>query len=123
MLGAPDGLGPGIRCTFRPRTADADHRPLTGEGMFSPSVRSRWATAMPAVAMMLRTLVAPAGAAWGGPADARSGLPLNRGVDQRVADFTLKDVASERPVSLYSFVGKKAIVLVFLGTDCPVGNL
>ena len=72
--------------------------------MFSPSVRSRWATAMPAVAMMLSTLIAPAGAALGGPVDARSGLPLNRGVDQRVADFTLKDVASERPVSLYSFM-------------------
>ena len=42
---------------------------------------------------------------------------------QRVADFTLKDVASDRPVALYSFIGKKAIVLVFLGTDCPVGNL
>ena len=58
-----------------------------------------------------------------GPADSKSELPVDRGVMQRVADFTLKDVATDRPVSLYSFVGKKAIVLVFLGTDCPVGNL
>ncbi len=62
-------------------------------------------------------------ATYAGPADSKSELPVNRGVMQRVADFTLKDVATDRPVSLYSFVGKKAIVLVFLGTDCPVGNL
>ena len=58
-----------------------------------------------------------------GPVDARAELPVDRGVMQRVADFTLDDVATGRPVSLYSFVGKRAIVLVFLGTDCPVGNL
>ena len=58
-----------------------------------------------------------------GPADSKTELPVDRGVMQRVADFTLKDVASDRPVALYSFIGKKAIVLVFLGTDCPVGNL
>ena len=62
-------------------------------------------------------------ATYAGPADSKSELPVDRGVMQRVADFTLKDVATDRPVSLYSFVGKKAIVLVFLGTDCPVGNL
>jgi thiol-disulfide isomerase/thioredoxin len=50
-------------------------------------------------------------------------LPLDRGLNQRVADFVLKDVATDRPLALYSFVGKKAIVLVFLGTDCPVGQL
>src|SRR5579883_731279 len=91
--------------------------------MFRPSLPSPRATAMPAVAMMLSILMATAGAARGGPADAQSGLPLNRGIDQRVADFTLKDAASGRSISLYSFIGKKAIVLVFLGTDCPVGNL
>ncbi len=58
-----------------------------------------------------------------GTADSKTELPADRGVMQRVADFTLKDVTTDRPVSLYSYVGKKAIVLVFLGTDCPVGNL
>jgi peroxiredoxin len=58
-----------------------------------------------------------------GPADSKSELPVDRGINQRVADFTLKDVTTDRPMSLYSFIGKRAIVLVFLGTDCPVGNL
>jgi peroxiredoxin len=68
-------------------------------------------------------LTATRGGAVGGPADSKTELPVDRGIMQRVADFTLKDVASDRPVSLYSFIGKKAIVLAFLGTDCPVGNL
>jgi peroxiredoxin len=58
-----------------------------------------------------------------GPADTRSDLPLNRGVGQRVSNFTLKDVTSDRSIALYSFIGKKAMVVVFLGVDCPVGNL
>ncbi|AGA28981.1 redoxin domain-containing protein [Singulisphaera acidiphila] len=49
-------------------------------------------------------------------------LPIDRGIGQRVANFTLKDVSGQ-PVSLYGFAGKKAVVLAFLGTDCPVGNL
>ncbi|SIN74901.1 AhpC/TSA family protein [Singulisphaera sp. GP187] len=51
-----------------------------------------------------------------------AGLPLDRGIGQRVANFTLKDVSGQ-PVSLYGFAGKKAVVLAFLGTDCPLGNL
>jgi peroxiredoxin/mono/diheme cytochrome c family protein len=58
-----------------------------------------------------------------GPVDAKSELPTDRGVMQRVADFTLDDVATGQPVRLYNYVGKRAIVLVFLGTDCPIGNL
>jgi len=49
-------------------------------------------------------------------------LPQNRGIGQSVANFTLNDIAG-RPVSLNDFRGKKAIVLAFLGTDCPVSNL
>lgn len=49
-------------------------------------------------------------------------LPLDRGIGQRVANFTLKDVSGQS-VSLYGFAGKKAVVLAYLGTDCPVGNL
>src|SRR5258705_1430991 len=40
----------------------------------------------------------------------------------RVADFTLDDT-SGKSVSLAGFRGKQALVMVFLGTDCPVGNL
>jgi peroxiredoxin/mono/diheme cytochrome c family protein len=48
---------------------------------------------------------------------------IGRGVGQRVDNFTLRDVASGELVSLYSFRGKRAGVLVFTGTDCPVSNL
>ena len=58
-----------------------------------------------------------------GPEGVGRHLPVDRGVNQRVADFTLDDVMTHRPVSLYSFAGKQAVVLVFLGTDCPIGNL
>src|SRR3954447_11970434 len=54
---------------------------------------------------------------------AASGLPVNRGVGQRLSNFTLTDVVNHRPVSLYGFAGKKAAVLVFLGADCPLANL
>ncbi len=42
---------------------------------------------------------------------------------QRISNFTLKDVATDRPVMLYGFQGKRAIVMVFLANDCPVVNL
>ncbi len=46
-----------------------------------------------------------------------------RGVGDRVDDFTLPDLQG-RPVSLSGLLGThKAVVLVFTGTDCPVGNL
>ena len=50
-------------------------------------------------------------------------LPVNRSVGQRLGNFTLSDVISGRDVTLYGFAGKKAVVLVFLGTDCPLANL
>ena len=52
----------------------------------------------------------------------RDETPLSRQVGSRVGDFTLKDATTGRDVSLSSFQGKKASVLVFLGTECPVGN-
>jgi peroxiredoxin len=91
--------------------------------MLSPIARSRRVTAVLAVALMTAFASLPGRTASAGPADTRSDLPVNRLIDQRVADFTLKDVTTDRPISLYSFIGKKAIVLVFLGTDCPIGNL
>jgi peroxiredoxin len=50
-------------------------------------------------------------------------LPLSRGVGKSVADFQLTDVTTGKMVSLYSFRGKKAAVIVFDGADCPVANL
>ena len=50
-------------------------------------------------------------------------LPLDREIGQRLSNFTLKDAVSRRDVTLYGFAGKKAVVLVFLGTDCPLANL
>ncbi len=91
--------------------------------MFSPNVRYRFVAAVLAVAWVAVLAVSSQREALAGPTDKRSDLPLDRGVNQRVADFTLKDAVTDRPTSLYSFVGKKAVVLVFLGTDCPVGNL
>jgi peroxiredoxin len=39
-----------------------------------------------------------------------------------LADFTLKDTAG-RDVSLADFRDRKAVVVAFLGTECPLGNL
>jgi peroxiredoxin len=50
-------------------------------------------------------------------------LPIDRGMMQRLSNFTLKDVTNGRSLMLYGFQGRKAIVLVFLGNECPVGNL
>jgi peroxiredoxin/mono/diheme cytochrome c family protein len=55
--------------------------------------------------------------------DSRSGLPVDRGLMQRMSNFTLQDVTSGRNLTLYGFQGRKGIALVFMGTDCPVGNL
>jgi peroxiredoxin len=53
---------------------------------------------------------------------AAADVPMDRGVGRRVANFTLQDTAG-KPVTLYSFRGSRAAVLVFLGTDCPVASL
>ena len=49
-------------------------------------------------------------------------LPIDRGMMQRLSNFTLNDVTNGRSLMLYGFQGRKAIVLVFLGNDCPVGK-
>ncbi|HEV3165982.1 MAG TPA: redoxin domain-containing protein [Isosphaeraceae bacterium] len=56
-------------------------------------------------------------------ATAEDQVPLNRGVGRQVANFTLRDVLNDKPINLYGFFGKRAIVLFFSGTDCPVSNL
>jgi peroxiredoxin len=49
-------------------------------------------------------------------------IPLPPQAGARVADFTLKDIDGH-PVSLAGFKDKKAIVIVFVGTECPLANL
>ena len=51
--------------------------------------------------------------------DKRSG-PLTPGAT--VADFMLKDI-HRRPRALADFKDKKAFVVAFIGTECPVANL
>ena len=67
--------------------------------------------------------VAPVQAILADQPDKPAELPVDRGLMQRLSNFTLKDVTSGRTHTLYGYQGRKAIVLVFLGTDCPVGNL
>lgn len=56
-------------------------------------------------------------------AQPRSERPLDRQLGERIPDFRLVDATTGKDVSLYRFYGKKAVVIVFTGVDCPVGNL
>jgi peroxiredoxin len=46
-----------------------------------------------------------------------------RGLGRRVAGFRLLDARTGRTVALDDYADRGAVVLVFLGTDCPIGNL
>lgn len=49
--------------------------------------------------------------------------PMDRMVGTRVPNFDLKDATTGKRVSLYGFAGKKAVVIVFTGIACPIGDL
>jgi peroxiredoxin len=49
--------------------------------------------------------------------------PPTRDLAPPVADFTLPDATTGQSVSLSDFRGSRAVVLVFLGIDCPVAEL
>jgi peroxiredoxin/mono/diheme cytochrome c family protein len=49
--------------------------------------------------------------------DARPPAP-----EPKAVDFTLNDPRADAAVALADFKDKKAVVVVFLGTECPVGN-
>ncbi len=49
--------------------------------------------------------------------------PIDRLVGQRIANFTLTDAVTGQRIKLYGYRGKKAVVVVFTGTDCPIGDL
>src|SRR5262249_51414727 len=69
--------------------------------------------------IMLITLLL-LGGAFGSLAD--DALPVPPAIGARVPDFTAKDT-SGRACSLYSYKDKKAFVVVFVGTECPIANL
>src|SRR4051812_1676915 len=47
---------------------------------------------------------------------------IDRKIGRIIDDFTLPD-SSGHPVSLHDYRGKAAVVMAFMGTECPVGNL
>jgi peroxiredoxin len=49
-------------------------------------------------------------------------FPVPPAAGARVADFTLRDI-NGKSHSLSGFERKKAIVIVFVGTECPLANL
>lgn len=57
-------------------------------------------------------------------AAARPGkAPIDRGIGQPISTaFQLTDIRG-REVNLRQFLGRKALVVVFTGVDCPIGNL
>ncbi len=48
--------------------------------------------------------------------------PTPPAIGSKVADFTLKDI-NGRSQSLQGYKNKKAIVVIFVGTECPIANL
>jgi peroxiredoxin/mono/diheme cytochrome c family protein len=73
---------------------------------------------MPRLFALLVTLIAIAGI---NPLFAEP-TPIDRGLGLPVQNFTLRDTAGKE-VQLYSYAGKKAVVVVFIGTGCPVNDL
>jgi peroxiredoxin len=67
--------------------------------------------------------VMPDGTVRAGQPEQSAELPLDRGLMQRLSNFTLEDPATGRSHTLYGYQGRQAIVLIFMGIDCPVGNL
>ena len=74
-------------------------------------MRSRFARCGPVLAILLGTAVAVG-----------EDRPVDLRIGQAVADFTLP-ATTGLSVRLHSFAGKPAAVLIFTGTQCPVGNL
>src|SRR5262249_19221064 len=54
------------------------------------------------------------------PARSEDRTPAN--VGKQVSGFTLTDPRTKMPVSLADYKDRKALVIVFLGCECPVAN-
>jgi|SRR6516164_6133619 peroxiredoxin len=68
-----------------------------------------WLTLLPALA----TVVSPS---------PKNNAPVPPAIAATVTDFTLTDIHGRRH-SLSDYKNKKAIVVVFVGTECPIANL
>ncbi len=90
--------------------------------MFHPGKNFRLVLTGLSAALLALVSLAPAPAT-GSDAPQPAALPANRQVGQRLGNFTLEDAVTKRPYALYGFAGKKAAVLVFLGTECPLARL
>ncbi len=66
--------------------------------------------------------IAPLALAAAPPSDSQPELPLDRGLMQRLSNFTLEDVKVRRPIMLYGYQGRSAIVLAFPGQRLPGGQ-
>ena len=77
----------------------------------------------PVLLLVVLVLLALTAEVVGGEPVPSDPLPVNRSIGQRLGNFTLRDAVSGRDVTLYGYAGKRAVVLVFLGTDCPLANL
>src|SRR5262245_2022483 len=63
------------------------------------------------------------GAAWAGPATAAEESTKPTAVGDKVPNSnSLRDLRGNRR-PLHNFTGHKALVLAFVGTDCPISNL
>jgi peroxiredoxin len=72
-------------------------------------------------AFLLALLILPArDSAFTSAPEQKAATPPDIGA--KVADFTLQDIDGQSQ-SLYGYKDKKAIVLIFVGTECPIANL
>src|SRR5438105_2193511 len=55
-------------------------------------------------------------------AAARAAEPTAPAPPANPVDFALTDVRTDKAVALKDFAARKAIVVVFIGTECPVNN-
>ena len=94
------------------------------EGLGMTSV-FRWTPAVSLLLLVVFAFAVPTIASAEGiaPPKEEAPWPVDRLIGQRMSNFRLKDAANGREVSLYGYRGNLAVVLVFFGTDCPVGDL
>src|SRR5262245_40603033 len=52
----------------------------------------------------------------------RSGDTPAPPADRKIDNFTLTDPRTQKNVSLADFQNKRAVVVVFVGTECPINN-
>jgi peroxiredoxin len=97
---------------------------MTAANLFCETLLLKRMVAVKAVgwAGILLGLFLLAGVLGGVVAGRRTGRP-ERGFGKPVGNFTLRDAATGQSVTFDSLRDQRAVVLVFLGIDCPISNL